>query len=87
MPDATSFFRLSRRTDLAGQRYDECHLTFRIPIHLKTKHGTILIACNSILEREKVTDYSVVIARSVDGDKTFEKRQICTEVNLSLIYD
>lgn len=151
MPDATSFVRLSKRTDLAGWRYgarmyssrtvtdhtllignheitqrlnaslfsgltpvffpvfvpgdfarskegskginaadnnkEECQSIFRIPIHLKTKHGTVLIACNSILDREKVTDYSVVIARSMDGGQTFEKRQICTGANLSMIYD
>lgn len=151
MPNATSFVRLSKRTDLAGWRYgariyssrtvtdhtllienheitqrlnaslfsgltpvffpvfvsgdfarnkeeskginatddnkDECQPIFRIPIHLKTKHGTILVACNSILEREKITDYSVVIARSIDGGQTFKKRQICTGANLSMIYD
>lgn len=147
MPDATSFVRLSRRTDLPGLKYGarlysstvvtdhalliECHentqrlssslysglvpnffpvfvpgdsicskmgisaidknrnecQVFRIPIHLKTKHGTILVVCNSILKHECAKEYSVVIARSVDGGQTFEKRQICKGVNLSMIYD
>lgn len=151
MPDATSFVRLSKRTDLAGLRYGarmyssitktdhallienheitqrlnaslysglapnffpvfvpgdfscnkveiknvnaadnkkgECHPIFRIPIHLKTKHGTILVACNSILEQGGVKDYSVVIARSVNGGQTFEKRHLCKGTNLSMIYD
>lgn len=151
MPDATSFVRLSKRTDLIGLRYgakmyssttetdhallienyeitqrlnaslysgltptffpvfvpgdyarskaeskginatdnnkDECQPIFRIPIHLKTRHGTILVACNSILEQEKVTDYSVVIARSVDGGQTFDKQLICKGTNMSMIYD
>lgn len=151
MPDATSFVRLSRRTDLAGLRYgarlyssttatdhallmecheitqrlnsnlysglvsdffpvfvqgdlacnkaedkginasdnnsDKCHPIFRIPIHLKTKHGTILVACNSILTQEEIKEYSIVIARSVNGGQTFEKRLICKGANLSMIYD
>ena len=151
MPDATSFVRLSKRTDLAGLRYearmytstaktdhallienheiiqrfnanlysgltptffpvfvpgdfacskaeskgtnaldnnnDKCHATFRIPIHLKTKHGTILVACNSILAQEEIKEYSIAIARSVNGGQTFEKQLICKGANLSMIYD
>ena len=151
MPDATSFIRLSKRTDLVGLRYgakmyssttvtdhallmecheitqklnaslysgltpnffpvfvpgdsicnkmeingvnvtnknrDECQPVFRIPIHLKTKHGTILVVCNSIFEQKGMKSYSVVIARSVNGGQTFDKRQICKGANLSMIYD
>lgn len=151
MPDATSFLRLSKRTDLIGLRYgakmyssttetdhallienheitqrlnaslysgltptffpvfvpgdfacckkknkeinaldsdnDKYHFSFRIPIHLKTKRGTILVACNSILAQEEVKAYSIVIARSVNGGQTFEKRHICKGTNMSMIYD
>ncbi|ADY37989.1 hypothetical protein Bacsa_3464 [Phocaeicola salanitronis DSM 18170] len=151
IPDATSFVRLSKRTDLAGLRYgarlyssinrtkhallvesheitqrlnanlfseltpnffpvfvpsdsvcskmgikginatgknrNESQPFFRIPIHLKTRHGTILVACNSILEQNGVRNYSVVIARSENGGQTFNKRLICKGTNLSMIYD
>lgn len=148
MPEATSFVRLSKRTDLAGLRYEvqmyssrakishallienheitqrlnsslysgltpnffpvfvpgesicnnkrinptdkirnECQPVFRIPIHLKTKHGTILVVCNSILEQKGVKNHSVVIARSDNNGQTFNKREICKGTNVSMIYD
>lgn len=151
MPDATSFVRLSKRTDLMGLRYgakmyssttetdhtllienheitqrlnaslyseltpdfvpvfvhneficnkmetkgvnetgkirNEFQPIFRIPIHLKTQHGSILVSCNSIIEQNGIKNYSVVIARSVDGGQTFNKRQICKGANMSMIYD
>lgn len=60
---------------------------FRIPIHLKTKHGTVLVAANAIYGQEGVGRYSIVIARSTDGGKTFEKQQLCNGSNLSMVYD
>ena len=61
--------------------------TFRLPIHIKTKHGTILIAANAIREQKWLEGASTVIARSTNNGKTFEKKYLCKGGNLSMVYD
>lgn len=79
-----------KKTGKANRGYNVNELfypRFRIPIHLKTKHGTILVAANAIYNQNNADTYTVVIARSTNGGKTFEKRTLCKGWNLSMVYD
>lgn len=60
---------------------------FRIPIHLKTKHGTIIVAAEAKRVQTGMERNSIVVARSTDGGKTFDKCQICKGHNPCMIYD
>lgn len=60
---------------------------FRLPIHIKTKHGTILVAANAIREQKGLEGSSTVIARSTNNGTTFDKKILCQGGNLSIVYD
>lgn len=59
----------------------------RIPIHLKTKHGTIIIAAEAKRKDKEFNGNSIVIARSINGGQTFEKRYLCEGYNPCMVYD
>lgn len=60
---------------------------FRIPVHLKTKHGTIIVTAEAIRKQKGIEGKSVVLARSTNKGKSFEKHYICEGDNQCLIYD
>ena len=60
---------------------------FRIPIHLKTKHGTIIVAAEAKKMQKGMKGNSIIMARSTDGGKTFDESQMCRGYNPCLIYD
>ena len=60
---------------------------FRIPIHLKTKQGTIIVAAEAKRKQKGMEGNSVIMARSTNGGKSFEKWQMCKGYNPCLIYD
>lgn len=58
---------------------------FRIPVHIRTKHGTIIVV-SEIKKAEHLSTYGVVIARSMDNGRSFSK-EITSGSYPCLLYD
>lgn len=59
----------------------------RIPVHIITNNGTLLVACQVMDKNNAPTDINIFIARSVDRGKTWQKQMLCKGWNPNLTYD
>ena len=59
----------------------------RIPIHIVTNDGTILVACQVIYEGKNRTTSRVFVARSTDNGNNWDKSLLYMGANPNMIYD
>lgn len=59
----------------------------RIPVHIITNRGTLLVACQVMKKSKDKTNNYVYLARSTDWGKSWEKRKLYDGGNPNIVYD
>ncbi len=59
----------------------------RIPVHVITNSGVLIVACQAMIPKNDKTDSYVYVARSDDGGNSWSKQQLYNGGNPNLLYD